>query len=85
MTDAATQPTLRQRFSESLKAAMKGGDQTGVGTIRLILAKLKETDIAARDLPLAAFGEGIVAAVRNDIPGRGPQKRRHRRCRHACI
>ena len=75
MTDAATQPTLRQRFSESLKAAMKGGDQTGVGTIRLILAKLKETDIAARDLtkpdaPQQASDEAIAGMMRGMIKQR---------------
>ena len=39
---------LRQRFSDSLKAAMKEKDQLAVSTVRLILAKLKEQDIEAR-------------------------------------
>lgn len=46
----AAPPSLRTRFAEALKAAMKGGDQPAVGTIRMILAKLKEIDIATRDL-----------------------------------
>lgn len=40
--------SLRTRFSEGLKAAMVGKDQRAVGTIRLILAALKDRDIAAR-------------------------------------
>jgi uncharacterized protein YqeY len=54
---------------------MKGGDQTGVGTIRLILAKLKETDIAARDLtkpdaPQQASDEAIAGMMRGMIKQR---------------
>lgn len=40
--------SLRPRFNEALKAAMVGKDQRAVGTIRLILAALKDRDIAAR-------------------------------------
>jgi uncharacterized protein YqeY len=39
---------LRSRLSEALKAAMKAGDAARTSTIRMIMAKLKETDIAAR-------------------------------------
>jgi uncharacterized protein len=39
---------LRQRFTDSLKAAMKNKDQLLVSTVRLVLAKLKEQDIDAR-------------------------------------
>jgi uncharacterized protein len=39
---------LRDKLSEALKAAMRARDQAAVGAIRLILAKLKEVDIAAR-------------------------------------
>jgi uncharacterized protein len=39
---------LREKLNESLKDAMRSRDQAAVGTIRLILAKLKEVDIAAR-------------------------------------
>jgi uncharacterized protein YqeY len=39
---------LRQRFTDSLKEAMKGKDQLAVSTVRLIIAKLKEQDIEAR-------------------------------------
>jgi uncharacterized protein YqeY len=39
---------LREKLNEALKEAMRGRDMVAVGTIRLILAKLKEVDIAAR-------------------------------------
>ena len=39
---------LRDRLNEALKEAMRARDMAAVGTIRLILAKLKEVDIAAR-------------------------------------
>lgn len=39
---------LRQRFTDSLKEAMKAKDDLTVSTVRLILAKLKEQDIDAR-------------------------------------
>jgi uncharacterized protein YqeY len=39
---------LRDKLNESLKDAMRARDMAAVGAIRLILAKLKEVDIAAR-------------------------------------
>ncbi len=39
---------LRQRLSDALKDALKSKDQPGVSTVRLILAALKDRDIAAR-------------------------------------
>ena len=39
---------LRNRLNETLKEAMKDKDQVGVSTLRLILAALKDRDIAAR-------------------------------------
>jgi uncharacterized protein YqeY len=40
--------TLRERFASELKEAMKSKDQKRLGTLRLILAGLKERDIANR-------------------------------------
>lgn len=40
--------TLRDQFSEQLKASMKAGNAPRTSTLRMILAKLKEVDIAAR-------------------------------------
>jgi uncharacterized protein YqeY len=39
---------LREKLNEALKDAMRARDMASVGTIRLILAKLKEVDIASR-------------------------------------
>ncbi len=39
---------LREKLNESLKQATKGKDSCAVATIRLILAALKDRDIAAR-------------------------------------
>lgn len=39
---------LRGKLNEALKDAMRARDTTSLGAIRLILAKLKEVDIAAR-------------------------------------
>jgi uncharacterized protein YqeY len=47
---------LREAFAERLKSAMKGRDLRTVSTVRLILAALKERDVAAR-------GEGNVVGL----------------------
>ena len=39
---------LRDTLNEAMKDAMRARDAAALGTIRLILAKLKDTDIAAR-------------------------------------
>ena len=39
---------LRNRFSEELKESLKARDQRATSTVRLILAALKDRDIAAR-------------------------------------
>lgn len=39
---------MRERFTEALKEAMKAGDKTRLGTVRMIQAKLKDKDIEAR-------------------------------------
>jgi uncharacterized protein YqeY len=40
--------TLRTRLNDALKSSMKAKDQRAVSTVRLILAALKDRDIAAR-------------------------------------
>lgn len=47
---------LRDQLRESLKQAMKAKDQRAVSTLRLILAALKDRDIAAR-------GRGITDGI----------------------
>ena len=40
--------SLREQFTEQLKVSMKAGDAAKTSTLRMIMAKLKDTDIAAR-------------------------------------
>lgn len=40
--------SLRDSFTEQLKVSMKAGDAPRTSTIRMIMAKLKDTDIASR-------------------------------------
>lgn len=47
---------LRTRLNESLKTALKSKDERGVATLRLILAALKDRDIAGRT---KGFPDGI--------------------------
>ena len=39
---------LREQFTDRLKASMKAGDAPRTSTLRMILARLKDIDIAAR-------------------------------------
>jgi uncharacterized protein YqeY len=71
----ATTSGLRTRFTDELKAAMKGGDQPRVSTLRMILAKLKDADIASRDLskpsaPQQIDEAAIVSMLRGMIKSR---------------
>jgi hypothetical protein len=51
--------TLRQAFGDRLKEAMKARDAPTVSAVRLILAALKDRDVAAR-------GQGNAAGVAED-------------------
>jgi uncharacterized protein YqeY len=55
---------LRDQFTEHLKAAMKAGDAARVSTLRMIMARLKDTDIAARPALERVPDEQIVAMLR---------------------
>jgi hypothetical protein len=61
---------LRESFTEQLKAAMRGGDAARVSTLRMITAKLKDTDIAARpggpvdDAAIVSMLRGMVKSRR---------------------
>jgi hypothetical protein len=50
---------LRQRLNDALKTAMLGKDKRTVSTVRLILAALKDRDIAAR-------GRGVTEGISDD-------------------
>jgi uncharacterized protein YqeY len=54
---------LRERFSDTLKTAMKAGDKVRVSTIRLIQAALKDKDIEARGLGKEPLGDEEILAV----------------------
>ena len=55
--------SLRDRFLEDLKAAMRAGESARVSTLRMIQAKLKDADIAARPGP-PLDDAGIIAMLR---------------------
>jgi uncharacterized protein YqeY len=62
---------LRDQFTEQLKTAMKAGDTPRVSTLRMIMAKLKDTDIAARPSGVAQVpDEQIVAMLRGMVKSR---------------
>ena len=66
---------LRESFSDQLKTAMKAGDAARISTLRMILAKLKDTDIAARpkgvdkvpDEEIMAMLRGMVKPRRESV------------------
>jgi uncharacterized protein YqeY len=54
--------SLRERFTEELKGSMRAGNAPRTSTLRMILARLKDTDIAARP-------KGVTAVPNDDIIG----------------
>jgi hypothetical protein len=54
---------LRSRFTESLKAAMLARDTARTSTLRMILAKLKDVDIAARPSGLDKVPDDQITAM----------------------
>ncbi|MFC7735109.1 GatB/YqeY domain-containing protein [Roseomonas sp. GCM10028921] len=55
--------SLRARFTEELKAAMRAGDTARTSTIRMITAKLKDADIAARPSGVEAIPEDQITSL----------------------
>ncbi|MBW8270075.1 GatB/YqeY domain-containing protein [Caldovatus aquaticus] len=71
---------LRTRFTEELKAAMKAGDAARTSTLRMILARLKEADIAARPSGVDKVPEEqIVAMLRGMVKSRRESAELYRR------
>ena len=67
---------LRPQFTDALKKAMLGKDERTVATVRMILAKLKDLDIAARpkgnaegisDGEIATMMQGMIKQRRESI------------------
>lgn len=60
---------LREAFTDQLKTAMKAGDSARVSTLRMVTAKLKDGDIAARPGPPVG-DEAIVSMLRGMVKSR---------------
>ena len=54
---------LREMFSDGLKASMRAGDAPRTSTLRMILARLKDMDIAARPKGVTAIPDDEVMAM----------------------
>ena len=62
---------LRDRFSEELKAAMKARDAARTSTLRMILARVKDVDIAARPKGVDRVPDDeVIAALRGMVKTR---------------
>ena len=62
---------LRDQFTDQLKISMKAGDTARTSTLRMIMAKLKDTDIAARPKGIDKVGdEEVVSMLRNMVKSR---------------
>lgn len=57
------EPDLRSRFTEAMKESMRAGDAPRTSTIRMIIARLKEVDIAARPSGIDKVPDEQVAAM----------------------
>jgi uncharacterized protein len=63
--------TLRTEFTAQMKAAMKAGDPARTSTLRMIMAKLKDTDIASRPKGIDQIAdEDIMAMLRGMVKSR---------------
>jgi len=63
--------SLRDQFTEQLKASMKAGDTPRTSTLRMILARLKDVDIAARPKGIDKVpDEEVVAMLRGMVKSR---------------
>jgi uncharacterized protein YqeY len=62
---------LREQFTERLKAAMKAGNAAETSTMRMILARLKDIDIAARPKGIDKVPDDeVLAALRGMVKQR---------------
>ena len=55
--------SLRARFTEDLKASMRAGDSARTSTIRMVMAKLKDADIASRPTGVEQIPEEAVTSL----------------------
>ena len=62
---------LREQFTDQLKVSMKAGDAPRTSTLRMILARLKDIDIAARPKGIERVpDEEIVGMLRGMVKSR---------------
>lgn len=61
---------MREKFASGLKSAMKAGDKRRVGTIRVIMAALKDKEIEARRHGETISGEDILALLQEMVKSR---------------
>ncbi len=54
---------MRDKFSSELKVAMKAGEKRRIGTIRMIMAALKDKDIEARGQGKTVSDQDILALL----------------------
>jgi uncharacterized protein YqeY len=63
--------TLRTEVTSQMKAAMKAGDAPRTSTLRMIIARLKDTDIAARSKGIEQVpDDDIIAMLRGMVKSR---------------
>ena len=63
--------TLRTELTDALKTSMKAGDAPRTSTLRMILAKLKDVDIAARPKGVTAVpDEEVLGMLRGMVKSR---------------
>ncbi|MCG5509836.1 GatB/YqeY domain-containing protein [Ectothiorhodospira lacustris] len=66
-----TTSSLKPRITEDMKAAMRGGDKSRLGTVRLILAAIKQVEVDSRteldDTQVLAILDKMVKQRRESI------------------
>jgi hypothetical protein len=63
--------SLRESFTDQMKLSMKAGDAARTSTLRMIMARLKDTDIASRPKGIDKVpDEEIIAMLRGMVKSR---------------
>ena len=63
--------SLREQYTEQMKASMKAGNAPRTSTVRMIMAKLKDADIASRPKGIDKVpDEEIIAMLRGMVKSR---------------
>jgi uncharacterized protein YqeY len=62
--------SLRERFTQEMKDAMKSGDKPRLGAVRMIMAALKDKDIEARGQGKEIGEEDILALLQKMVKSR---------------